>query len=299
MNTMKSIKGLLGAGVVALATSQSASAAFSNGDLILSFQATGGLGATTTYVANLGAGYTYRDATADSLNIINLGSALSSIYGGTWYDRTDLYINLIGMRQNGGGPASNNYGPVVNGDTRQTVYAGRAKADNDPLLFNQYTGLNFSGNSEIATYNSTVATALASVNQASIAKDTVNTIEDYTTPDGILLANFTRFGNGDFNQAFSTGSLFSYNSVAYEGALTLQRLIRSDATTGSSAGQIIIPGAPAGSGSNEGFFAIRSSGQVDYIAPVPEPGTWAAMALFAGGAAFAGWRKRRMAKANA
>ena len=28
-------------------------------------------------------------------------------------------------------------------------------------------------------------------------------------------------------------------------------------------------------------------------APIPEPGTWAAMAIFAGGAAFAGWRRRQ------
>ena len=27
-------------------------------------------------------------------------------------------------------------------------------------------------------------------------------------------------------------------------------------------------------------------------APIPEPGTWVAMAVFAGGAAFARWRKR-------
>ena len=30
--------------------------------------------------------------------------------------------------------------------------------------------------------------------------------------------------------------------------------------------------------------------------PIPEPGTWAAMAIFAGGAAFAGWRRRKSAK---
>ena len=34
-------------------------------------------------------------------------------------------------------------------------------------------------------------------------------------------------------------------------------------------------------------------------APIPEPGTWAAMANFAGGAAFAGWRRRKSAKAPA
>ena len=31
-------------------------------------------------------------------------------------------------------------------------------------------------------------------------------------------------------------------------------------------------------------------------APIPEPGTWAAMAIFAGGAAYAGWRRRRFAR---
>jgi hypothetical protein len=31
-------------------------------------------------------------------------------------------------------------------------------------------------------------------------------------------------------------------------------------------------------------------------APIPEPGTWAAMAIFAGGAAYAGWRRRNSAK---
>ena len=34
-------------------------------------------------------------------------------------------------------------------------------------------------------------------------------------------------------------------------------------------------------------------------APIPEPGTWAAMAIFAGGAAFAGWRRRNSAKVAA
>jgi hypothetical protein len=38
--------------------------------------------------------------------------------------------------------------------------------------------------------------------------------------------------------------------------------------------------------------AIRAGG----AAPIPEPGTWAAMAIFAGGAAFAGWRRRKSAK---
>ena len=32
------------------------------------------------------------------------------------------------------------------------------------------------------------------------------------------------------------------------------------------------------------------------VAPIAEPGTWAAMAIFADGAAYAGWRRRRGAR---
>jgi hypothetical protein len=39
-------------------------------------------------------------------------------------------------------------------------------------------------------------------------------------------------------------------------------------------------------------------GQTAGAAPIPEPGTWAAMAIFAGGAAYAGWRRRKSAKVS-
>ena len=51
--------------------------------------------------------------------------------------------------------------------------------------------------------------------------------------------------------------------------------------------------------------AYESTPNVDILAgaggaaPIPEPGTWAAMAIFAGGAAFAGWRRRNSAKVAA
>jgi len=50
-------------------------------------------------------------------------------------------------------------------------------------------------------------------------------------------------------------------------------------------------------------FGVRQAGGNLYVtygqaAPIPEPGTWAAMALFAGGAAYAGWRRRQRAKVD-
>ena len=50
-------------------------------------------------------------------------------------------------------------------------------------------------------------------------------------------------------------------------------------------------------------FGVRQDGGNLYVtygsaAPIPEPGTWAAMAIFAGGAAYAGWRRRKSAKVS-
>jgi hypothetical protein len=111
---------LLAAGVISLGTAHKASAAFANGDLIISFQATGGQGVSTTYVANLGAAHTYRDASSNISNIINFGTDLASIYGANWYERTDLYFNIIGNKAAGFSPA-NQGAPVTNGDARNTI----------------------------------------------------------------------------------------------------------------------------------------------------------------------------------
>ena len=52
--------------------------------------------------------------------------------------------------------------------------------------------------------------------------------------------------------------------------------------------------------STSGAGWATSTGNASYISlsvdasnPIPEPGTWAAMAIFAGGAAYAGWRRRQ------
>ena len=47
--------------------------------------------------------------------------------------------------------------------------------------------------------------------------------------------------------------------------------------------------------------AILSAGDITNpspAAPIPEPGTWAAMVIFASGAAYAGWRRRQRAKVS-
>jgi hypothetical protein len=242
-------------------------AQFQWGDLIMSFQATGGQGASQTVAANLGAAVGYRDATADRFNVINLGSLLSSTYGANWYERTDLYFTINGIRAAGGSPA-NQGGPVVNGDARNATYIGRSKTEGDPGIYTAYSytpnAIGTAG-TPMTTYNATVSNALSSTLAATVATSENNTIEDYTTPQGSLLSNWNVFP-ADANQAFSAGSLFSRLGATYQGALSLQRINRYD-TTGVLAGNVVEPGIAAGTGSNEGYFAIQANGQVDYIAP--------------------------------
>jgi hypothetical protein len=254
---------LLAAGVISLGTAHKASAAFANGDLIISFQATGGQGVSTTYVANLGAAHTYRDASSNISNIINFGTDLASIYGANWYERTDLYFNIIGNKAAGFSPA-NQGAPVTNGDARNTIYLGRSRSTANATDYTAWTGapsaLGTVG-TQVQSYNSAVALALVSTDATSIPTATVNTIEEFTTPASGLLVNFSNF-SADFNQAFGPGALFG----GYEGALTLQRINRIDTQTGDLASNIVVSGIAAGTGSNEGYFAITSTGQVDYIA---------------------------------
>lgn len=291
---------MLVAGAMAVVAAQSASAAFSNGDLVLSFQATGGQGASDTIAANLGAGYVWRNNTANVANVINLGSLLTSTYGASWFDRTDLYICLNGVYAVGGSPV-NQGGPVVNGDARNSTYVGSTKTDANAATYNQWavtqSALLSAGN-QMNTYNATVVTALASTNAAVIPTSTVNTIEDYTTPNsgGARLVNYTLFNN-DFLQSFTTNALFNKDGTDYEGALSLQRINAYNGTTGVLTGNVVFQtngvNVPVGSGYNLGYFGIQNNGQVDFYSAVPEPSTYALLALGAAGLGAHLIRRRR------
>jgi hypothetical protein len=300
MKKTSSLLALIGAGVIAFGTAKQSSAAFANGDLLLSFQAAGGQGVTSTYVANLGTGYSYRNAVSNISNVISIGSDLTSLYGANWYDRTDLYINIIGNKAAGYSPA-NQGGPVANGDARNTIYVGSARTTSDGASYTAWSSAASAMNAvgtQVQSYNTAVSPFLSSANSATIATDTANTIEDFTTPKGGLLVNFSNFSS-DFNQAFGSGSLFGISGTNYEGALTLQRINRVDGTTGALAGNYVEPGISAGTGSNEGFFAISNSGQVDYFtsdfttAAVPEPAAYAQAAVALAFAIYFIARKRR------
>lgn len=95
---------------------------FVPGDLLVGFQATGGIGAGSTYVYNAGPAANLRDYPSPGA-IANLATDLSATFGPNWYARTDLYWAAGGVRDNAAfGPTAS---AVVNGDAARTIYASK------------------------------------------------------------------------------------------------------------------------------------------------------------------------------
>ena len=92
------------------------------------------------------------------------------------------------------------------------------------------------------------------------------------------------------------GNVWEMNETAFDGANNSPS--ESRALRGGSFPNDATRLASSFHGSTEPLDSVASIGfrvaSVD-AAPIPEPGTWAAMAIFAGGAAYAGWRRRRRA----
>lgn len=252
------------------AASQADAAVFTAGDLLMGFRATGGQGSDQTIVINLGAGTTYRDSTGNVINIVNIGANLESIYGDTWYDRTDLYFGVIGVRTN----ASS--GAAVNGDPYRTIYASSSRnsdgsvaglANSPSWVIGSSTDMG-TGSTQIVGFQSNYSTSTASSNpQVSVISTSLdNTWENYNNGS----TSFAIF-NGGIEQSFGAGAWGTLGAAgSVEGALDLQRILAT--TSGAN------PTGTLRTGSYEGTFTIDQDGNVSFIT-VPEPSTYALIAL--------------------
>lgn len=122
--TINPRKPLLALAFMCLGSALPASAVtVAQGDLLVGFRATGGQGASTTYVVNIGQASTYRDATGTIL-VTNgaIGADLSRIYGANWSTRTDLTWGVAGV---------SNINGAFGGDPEDTVYASKAQTTVD------------------------------------------------------------------------------------------------------------------------------------------------------------------------
>lgn len=270
---------------LALASSTAMGAfTFTDGDLILGFQATSGEGQTKNLFFNLGAGTYHRDNPGDLGNptaIGNIGQALSNAYGSGWYGRSDVYFGIIGNLRSLGLPFAPN-APVA-GDPNSTFYLSA------PAATVGSGSLYAAGTYAAATLQST-STKLGGLEGifGSLTQEVGNTVVLDQVANPVQWQNgwtkwnpiansaqgiaFDAFGGG-IQQNFGKGSSATY--------IDLQRVLADN--TGAT------PSGVVGGGAYETTFAIYSDGS---IASVPEPSS----GLLALGAGLAlAFRRRRNA----
>lgn len=266
---------LLGLGAVISASSAMGAFTFTNGDLIMGFQATGGTGATKNVFFNLGAGTTYRDnATVGSIG--NISTTLEAVYGANWYSRTDLYFGVVGNLNQQPNPVAFGSRNPVDGDPSRTFYVSTATSTvASGVLYTENTFAPASLGSA-GTYLSgleTILPALTTENDGAA-------ILDQTTKPTEWNNSWTKWNPtpGAAFDTFTGGIQQNFGKATSETYVDLQRILSTN--TGAS------PIGIVGGGTYETTFAIGSNGS---ISAIPEPSA----ALLGGLGVIALLRRRR------
>lgn len=279
-NALKSILlALLATGGLALPLTRATAAVnFVPGDILVGFQATGGVGAGNTYVYNLGQATVYRNNPEVGF-IANIQTDLDATFGSGWYGRSDVKWSIGGVRENATfGSASTT---VVDGDPARAIYVSKTS-----------TGIGAStphGTLSSANVNTTATKMMDS--QSGFRTSNGTTPRNATATSG---GNGVVQGTGDINNwktvvpstgapwttmdASVTGSFGTANSFAY---LDLYRALSNN----SGLGGVVEPTAT-------GVFTYQTTFTIDAlgnISAVPEPST----SLFAGSIACAAFMRRR------
>ncbi len=263
-NTSFNPTATVAAALAILAAGNAPAATLAAGDLLIGFVAAGNPGADTTLVANLGSSTAYRDRTTDNLSVITLGTQLAATFGNTWYERTDLYVSILGVRS-----SSSTSSALVNGDPTRTLYASQ------PRISAGIIGTASSTIPSLANFDTPAVAMLAVVNRFgtsavdgtwTIADGLANTLDEFTRPTNAVSYDAYQ---SSVEQTFGTGAWGTLGTAGIvEAALDLYRnQARNDIPTQSGFG------GPVGDGTYEGTFTISQSGQVAFLAAVPEPGS--------------------------
>lgn len=270
------------AAFVAMASGSATAATYAGGDLLIGFVAGGGQGADTTLVANLGPAVGYRDQTTDNLNVITLGSQLSATFGATWYDRPDLYVSLLGARS-----SSNISATQTNGDPTRTLYASQPRTS---------VGIVGTASSSIPVLSNfdTPAVAMVAVGNRfatsavngtwTIPDSAANTLDEFTRPTNSVSYDAYQ---SSVEQAFTAGT---WGTIGLAGTVEAALDLYRNQARNDIAGQVGF-GEPVGPGTYRGTFTVSQTGQVAFLAAVPEPGS----ALMLGLAGLGGLLRRRRA----
>lgn len=240
------------------------------GDLLIYFLQFGG---SQTILARLSlgvGGYTttapaFRDATSNSLNIIDLSAQLVGTFGASWYEDENLYWGLAAARSSSTGTTTQ-----LDGDPNRTIYVSQERTAVGTEGSAQSPGWSIGANGDMTTGATNIIqlhTRLETIGlNDRLVEGVAGSPVDNQNP--FLGSNpGTAYGifPGGVVGNFGTGSFGTLGGVNAESALDLYRILAST----SASGQV---GGTLREGSFEGTMVINQSGQVSFVA-VPEPGT--------------------------
>lgn len=289
--TLKAIALTAAASFCVVSAQAALDSTYNNGDLIMGFQATSGTEAVLEL--NLGAATLYRDYTTTQLNIANVNSQLSALYGGaTWYQNTNLYFGAAAANNNNNPPFGNGGDAGTPGDFASTIYYTKARisagtvgaASSSPAslsggvvssiaanILSIGGGFDTADSGGLATFDPTPSGV------APVTWDEYNIVGQQgltsTNSDGITGGIQDQLGTGwDFNSSFA-----GINNVV--AVLDLYRISRfSSPTSGAT------------TNTYEGSFVLTSDGNISFVA-VPEPTSMGLLGLSA--LTLAALRRRR------
>lgn len=282
-HTMKPSKFLrpLCAGLAMLSSTAMGAFTFTDGDVILGFQSTSGIGQTKNLFFNLGSATSIRDnpVTGSPVVLGNLSTALTNTFGAGWYADNDIHFGAIANLRGLGLPFAPNQ-PVA-GDPHSTFYVSAPAATIG-------SGTLYGANSFVPlslTSTSTNLSGLEGILQAPLVQEAGNTLVLSQLDNPVQWQNgwtewnpITNDAQGAAFNLFSGGIQQTFGKLTDTTYLDLQRILPTN--TGAN------PTGVVGGGTYETTFAISSNGT---IAMVPEPSSF----LLVLGAGLAGVFRRR------
>jgi hypothetical protein len=230
---------------------------FNDGDVVLGFQATSGVGATNNVFFRLGSATDIRDGIVSG-NLGNIGSTLATAFGSNWYSRTDVYVGAFG-NLNTTSPTGFPGTPPVNGDPSRTLYLTKAASfPKEGELIGSGTYVSSALGSIGTKYSgmeTMLATLLAEPDKSTLLSQPAKPVEwnnSWTAWNPVPGAAFDAI-TGGIQQNFGKTSSTTY--------LDLQRVLAT--TSGAS------PTGVAGGGTFVTTISISSTGAINLSSASP------------------------------
>ncbi len=231
--------------------------AFTNGDLILGFQASAGTGSTQNVFFNLGSGVNARDGVGMGTAKGNIGTTLTGVFGANWYSRSDVWFGVLGNLNNSS-PTGALGTPAVSGDPSRTFYLSRAASTAGSAALITASTYNSSAlgsaGTKLGGMEAFLPNLTAQADGSAILDQSVSPTEwanSWTTWNPIGGASLTIFTGGVQQNFGKAGS---------ETFIDLQRVLATN--TGAN------PTGTVGGGTYEASYSISNTGN---ITMVPEP----------------------------